>query len=138
MLEEIQKYAECDIDIINGYYWNQGFNNKINEFAELLYDLRKIDGLNKFGKNMLSCLYGKTLQSAAKYKVVTVPKNKISDYIAENGNYIYELIKKPHCYVVKLMQSFNMNFNLPQFGVQVLSESRRRMNAIVDFCNNSN
>ena len=31
-----------------------------------------------------------------------------------------------------------MNFNLPQFGVQVLSESRKRMNAIVDFCNNSN
>ena len=30
-----------------------------------------------------------------------------------------------------------MNFNLPHFGVQVLSESRKRMNDIINYCNNS-
>ena len=138
LLEELKKYVDCTIEIINGYYYNEGFNNKINKFAEVLYQMRSINSLNKFGKNMLSCLYGKTLQSSAQYKIVIVPKSDINDFLADNGNYVFEIIKKPSdVYVVKLMRSINMNYNLPHFGVQVLSESRKRMNDIINYCNNN-
>ena len=135
LLEELKKYVTCTIDIINGYYYNEGFNNKINDFAKQLYQLRSIPQLNKFGKNMLSCLYGKCLQSSAQYKTIIVSKTQIHDYMIHNGNFIYEIIKKPTNYIVKLMHSVNLNFNLPTFGVQVLSESRKRMNDIIHYCN---
>ena len=32
----------------------------------------------------------------------------------------------------------NLNYNLPQFGVYVLSESRKRMNDIINYCNENN
>ena len=138
LLDEIKKYVDCDITIINGYYFNEGFNKKINDFAKVLYDLRSLQGLNKFGKNMLSSLYGKTLQSSPQYKIEVIPKREISEYIINNGNFIYEIIKKNSCYVVKLMKSLNMNFNIPHMGIMVLSESRKRMNNIIDYCNDNN
>lgn len=138
LYDEIIKYVDCDIDIINGYYFDEGFNNKINSFAQKLYQLRSIDLMNKLGKNMLSSLYGKSLQNAEQYKIKQVPKHEINEFIATNGNYILEMnkSKKKDVYIVKLLKSINLNFNLPQFGVQVLSESRRRMNEIINYCNN--
>ena len=137
LLNEIRKYVECDIRIINGYSFNQGFNTKIKDFINVLYNLRSKEHLNKFGKNMISCLYGKTLQSTSQFKIITVPNNKIHEYIALNGNFIFEIVKslRSNCYIVKLLRSINHNYNIPQLGVQVLSESRSRVNGIIDYCN---
>ena len=135
LLEEIHKYIDCDIEIINGYYWNEGFNNRINEFSQLLYNLRSIEGLNKFGKNLLSSLYGKSLQSNVIYKNVIVQKSEIGKYIAENGNFIYEIINKKNHYEVKIIKCINISYSIPTFGIMVLSESRKRLNNIINYCN---
>ena len=137
LYDEIVKYVDCDIEIINGYYFYEGFNDKINSFARKLYDLRSIDLLNKLGKNMLSSLYGKSLQSAEQFRIKQVPRAELNEFIAENGNYIYQLTKnkKGNVFTAQLLKSINLNFNIPQFGVQVLSESRKRMNEIINYCN---
>ena len=137
LFEEIHRYVDCDIEIINGYYFNEGFNDKINSFSRVLYELRSIDKLNKLGKNMLSSLYGKSLQSSQQYNIKLVPASKIVEVIAENGNFIYDMTKSKRSgvYTVRLLKSINLNFNLPQFGVYVLSESRRRINEIINYCN---
>ena len=85
---------------------------------------------------MLSSLYGKSLQSAQQFKTKLVPKSKLNMFIAEYGNFIYSMneIKKSDTVNVKLMKSLNLNYNMPQFGVQVLSESRKRINDIISYC----
>ena len=137
LFDEIKRYVDCDIEIINGYYFNKGFNNKINSFSKLLYDLRSIELLNKLGKNMLSSLYGKSLQNSQQFNIRLVPASKIVEFIAENGNFIFDMnkSKRTKVYTVRLLKSSYISFNLPQFGACVLSESRKRINEIIDFCN---
>ena len=137
LLDEIKRYAKCDIEIINGYYFNEGVNEKINKFSKTLYELRSIEGFNKLGKNMLSSLYGKSLQSSEQFKVRYIPASKIVEFIAENGNFIFDMTKskRSKVYTVRLLKSLSMSYNLPVFGVQVLSESRRRMNEVINYCN---
>ena len=138
LLDEIRKYVDCDIEIINGYYFYEGFNDKINDFAKLLYDIRTEEYMNKLGKNMLSSLYGKSLQSSSQFIIKLIPIDKLNEFLSDNGNFVYQMIKDPRSDIVKvqLLKSINYNFNIPQFGVQVLSESRRRMNEIINYCNN--
>ena len=139
LYDEIIKYVDCDIDIINGYYFYEGFNDNINSFSRKLFELRMVEGLDKLGKNMLSSLYGKSLQSSEQFKIKQIPKSELNEFIAENGNYIFEMVKNKRndSFTVKLLKSINLNYNIPQFGVQVLSVSRKRMNEIIDFCNNN-
>ena len=40
-LEEIITYREAEFEIIDGYYYNKGRNNTINNVITDLYDLRK-------------------------------------------------------------------------------------------------
>ena len=134
------KYVECEIKVINGYYFNEGFNDKINSFSKVLYELRADEKLNKMGKNLLSSLYGKSLQNAQQFTIRFVQREKLNEFIATHGNFIFEMTKnkKKGIYTVKLLKSLNLNYNLPQFGVYVLSESRKRMNDIINYCNEKN
>ena len=140
LYDELLKYVECEIKVINGYYFNEGFNNKINSFSKILYQLRQDEKLNKMGKNLLSSLYGKSLQNAQQFTIRFVQREKLNEFIATHGNFIFEMTKnkKKGIYTVKLLKSLNLNYNLPQFGVQVLSESRKRMNDIINYCNEKN
>ena len=137
LYDEIIKYFDCDVEIINGYYFYEGFNDKIKSFSNKLYQLRSIDLLNKLGKNMLSSLYSKSLQSAEQFKIKQVPRAELNEFIASYGNYIYQLTKnkKGNVFTAQLLKSINLNFNISQFGIQVLSESRKRMNEIINYCN---
>ena len=88
---------------------------------------------------MLSSLYGKSLQNAQQFTIKQVQKDNLNEFISTNGNWIYEMSKgRKGVYTVKLIKSLNLTFNLPQFGVQVLSESRRRMNDIINYCDDHN
>ena len=138
-LNEIKKYVKCDIEIINGYYFDEGFNDNLKHVVHSIFDLRKVDELNKMGKNMLSSLYGKSLQNAQQFKIKMVHKNEMNKFIGQNGNYIYTITKnKNDMYTVKLLKSLNLNFNIPQFGVSVLSESRKRLNDVIYKCSTLN
>lgn len=136
LYNELLKYVDCDIKIINGYYFNEGFNDKINLLSKILYQLRSDEKLNKLGKNLLSSLYGKSLQNSQQFIIRFVQREKLNEFIATHGNFIYEMTKnkKNDIYTVKLLKSLNLNYNLPHFGVQVLSESRKRMNDIINYC----
>ena len=136
LYDELMKYVECDIEVINGYYFNEGFNDEINKLARILYDLRSDATLNRMGKNLLSSLYGKSLQNAQQFTIRFVPREKLIEFIADNGNFIYDMTKnkKTGVYTVRLLKSLNLNYNVPQLGVQILSESRKRMNDIINYC----
>ena len=136
LLDEIRHHVRCSIEIVNGYYFNEGFNSKICSFAQLLYQMRSLDLFNKLGKNMLSALYGKSLQSCQQFKIKMVPRSKVNEYLAEFGNYVYEITRAGgDMLTVKLLRSIDVNYNIPQFGSYVLSESRARMNRVITFCN---
>lgn len=124
-VDMIREHYNCDIQFIKGYYFNEGYNDNIHKFVRNIYNLRTNPLLYKPAKNMLSSLYGKSLQSSQQYKIKTVNKNDLTDIIRTYGNYIEEITKnKNNKYTVKIMKSFNVSASLPQLGVAVLSQSK--------------
>ena len=88
---------------------------------------------------MLSSLYGKSLQNAQQYRIKLIHKSNLPQFISQNGNYIHTITKnKNDMYTVKLLKSLNLNFNIPQFGISVLSESRKRLNDVIYKCSTLN
>ena len=130
-LNEIKKYVDCDIEIINGYYFNKGFNTNIKSFVNKLYQLRSNPLLNKTVKNMLSSLYGKSLQNSQQFDIKVISKSKLQSFISKHGNYIYSIDVQSSTCSVKLMRALNLTFNMPQFGVPILSTSRSKLNGII-------
>ena len=65
-LEELVTYHEAEFEIVDGYYYNEGRNNTINNGIKGLYDLRKN---LKHEKNpaqivikiLMNPMYGKTI-----------------------------------------------------------------------------
>ena len=80
------------------------------------------------------------MQNSQQFVIRFIPREKLNEFIAVNGNFIFEMTKnkKKGVYTVKLLKSITLNYNVPQFGVQVLSESRKRMNEIINYCHDNN
>ena len=137
-LMDLLEFYEVEYRVIRGYYFDEGFNNKINVFIDALFNLRlkykkKKNPLEKTIKLLLNSIYGKSILKAMKTETKVVPKESIMKYIWRNYNFIKEVIDNPNidkCYVKKL-KPINNHFNLPQFGASVLSWSKHLMNQVM-------
>ena len=98
-LEELITYHEAEFEIIDGYYYDQGRNNTINNVIEDLYNLRiKL----KQDKNpaqiviklLMSSMYGKTLiKPVETYTIVKDTREDFEKHISYNYNYIDSVIE---------------------------------------------
>ena len=137
-LMDLLEFYEIEFQVIRGYYFDEGFNKKINEFIEALFNLRlkykkQKNPLEKTIKLLLNSIYGKSILKAMKTETKTVPKDKLMKYIWRNYNFIKEVVDNPNidkCYV-KRIKPINNHFNLPQFGASVLSWSKHLMNRVM-------
>ncbi len=137
-LLDLIEYYEIEFEVIRGYYFDEGFNKKINQFIEGLFNLRlkykkEKNPLQSTIKLLLNSVYGKSILKAIKTETKTVPKDKLMKYIWRNYNFIKEIVDNPNidkCYVKKL-KPINDHFNLPQFGASVLSWSKHLMNRVM-------
>ena len=137
-LMDLMEFYEIEFEVIRGYYFDEGFNTKINDFINGLFNLRlkyknAKNPLEQTIKLLLNSIYGKSILKAMKYETKTVPKDKLFKYIWRNYNFISEVVDNPNidkCYVKKL-KPINKHFNLPQFGASVLSWSKHLMNRVM-------
>ena len=137
-LMDLFEFYDVEYELIRGYYFDEGFNKKINEFIEKLFNLRasykkQKNPLEQTIKLLLNSIYGKSILKATKTETKTVPKSQLYKYLWRNYNFIKEVVEDANidkCYVKKL-KPINDHFNLPQFGASVLSWSKHLMNRVM-------
>ena len=137
-LMDLIEFYDIEYDLIRGYYFDKGFNTKINQFIEGLFNLRlrykkEKNPLQSTIKLLLNSIYGKSILKAMKTETKSVPRDQLFKYIWRNYNFITEVVDEPtieKCYVKRLKPIID-HFNLPQFGASVLSWSKHLMNRVM-------
>jgi hypothetical protein len=136
-LQDLEEYYEIDYDIIRGYYFDDGFNTLINEFIKKLFELRLVykrenNPLQETIKLLLNSIYGRSILKPIDTIIDIIDADNEGDYIRVNYNYINgESYKKNNKCFYKRIKPINKHFNVPQFGVAVLSWSKYLMNRVI-------
>ena len=136
---DLEQFYDIDYEIVRGYYFDEGFNNKINDLIKILFDLRakyKKEGnpLQQTIKLLLNSIYGKSILKPIKTDTKIIAPEKLQHFINLNYNYIKEIHELPGKKVniyAKMIKPINHHFNVPQFGVGVLSWSKHIMNEVM-------
>ena len=141
-LLDLIEFYDIEFEVLRGYYFDEGFNNKINEFIKKLFDLRKKykdegNPLQNTIKLLLNSIYGKSILKPIDTDISVVNPNRFERWVIQNYNFIKSASsyngpdgKVKHIYA-KLIKPINKHFNLPQFGVNVLSWSKHIMNKVM-------
>ena len=82
-LEELITYHEAEFEIVDGYFYNEGRNNTINNVIKYLYDLRKNLKQEKNPaqiviKLLMNSMYGKTIIKPV--ETYTIVKDNRDDF----------------------------------------------------------
>lgn len=144
-LEDYINHHKIEFDILQGYYFNDGFNNKIVDINNILLQKRNENKENKdkelIYKLLLNSIYGMTLakKSIANFKHIT-GKNNLDTYIARNNNNVYKYEEIGGCnddkykkYLVvekKTLNNGKGSFNLVHIGCSILSGAKQIMNRV--------
>lgn len=141
-LEDLINFDGLKIDefeIIRGYYFDQGFNYKIKEVIEFLFNERKIKKQQKnpievIYKLIMNSAYGKTIMKPIDEETKFFNNKKAFDsFYNQNYNYIKEFtfLKDDNKIKVKCIKPIHEHFNIAQVGVSILSMSKRIMNEVM-------
>lgn len=145
-MKDCIKYQNMEFKIIRGYYFNDGFNNKICESIKYLFDERvnkkkekRPDGtiwsnpIQEMYKLLMNASYGKNIEKEHDSKKLFF--NKEADcykQILRNHNIVQSWSKLPNGrYVLKLKDVVKSHYARPHIGAQVLSMSKRIMNEVM-------
>jgi hypothetical protein len=141
-LEDLIQFQQIEFEIIKGYYYNEGRNNKIKEVMHYLFNTRKIHKKNKnpiqeVFKLLMNSAYGKTLlkpfDTESKYI------KKLDDHVKKYYKHIKEIIPLHNgTYKVEQYKSICEHFNNCYAGVEVLSMSKRIMNEVMCLAEDNN
>jgi len=137
-LEDLVKFQEVDFEFINGYYYNKGFNNKVNETMTHLFNQRlkyKKDKnpVQMIFKEIMNSSYGKSALKPIDSDCDYIPADSFNAFVDRNFNYIKEatLLANGKYYKVKTMKTIDEHYNNVHIGVSILSWSKRIMNEVM-------
>lgn len=139
------EFQEIEYEIIDGVYWNEGFNKKMGKVIKKLFKKRLKEkkkgnqALQQVLKLMMNSAYGKTIIKKSMTDKKILSKYKINSF---TKNY-YHIIKKPieqlnNRQYMATVDSIDTSFNLAHVGVSILSMSKRIMNEVFNIANENN
>jgi hypothetical protein len=145
-LEDIIKYHEIEFDIIRGYYFDEGFNTKINLVINYIFDKRvelkkQKNSAEMVYKLIMNSGYGKSIMKEIEHEIKYFNNEKqMKQFVNTNYNWIetYEPLYNSKLWRVKLIKSLNSHFNIAQVGVSILSWSKRIMNEVMTLAEDNN
>ena len=134
--EDCVNFQGLDFEVICGYYYNKGHNNKINSVIKHLFTQRK--EMKKKGnpiqavyKQLMNSCYGKALLKPIETDIKVVHERDFKKYVSRNYNFIKEMNQSGDFYIVKEQKAINEHFNNVYAGVEILSMSKRIMNEVM-------
>jgi hypothetical protein len=136
-LEDLEEFYDIEYTILRGYYFDSGFNGKINEFIKRLFDLRlkyKKDKnpLQNTIKLLMNSIYGKSIMKQIETDTVVIDEMEKDNYLERYQNYIkYPIESKGGKVFIKRIRTVNNQFNTPHFGALLLSWSKHLMNRVI-------
>lgn len=148
-LEDIMQYHNVkpkDIEIIEGYYFDERFNTKVKEVIKRLFDKRcEFKAANnlvlaEIYKLIMNSSYGKLLEKPPKHQT-NVKKNK--EWVNHfNNNYdwieSFNFTENKDYVFFKEKSEINKHFSSPHLGCQILSYSKRIMNKVLMLADDHN
>ena len=133
-LEDVVRFQGLEYEFINGYYYDEGMNNKINTVIRHLFNQRLIykkqkNPLQLVFKELMNSSYGKSCLKPIDSDSVYVSKDDFKEYVIKNYHYIKEitLLSNKKFYKVKKIKTIDTHFNNVHVGVLILSMSKRIM-----------
>lgn len=138
-LEDLITFQKVEYEVIKGYYFNEGRNDKIKDVIKFLFEerLKKKKQKNKIQmiyKLIMNSSYGKTIIKPYETEIkIFTNKLKFKTYLQRNYNYViqYTEISNGKKYKVKVIKPINKHFSRPHVGVEILSMSKRIMNEVM-------
>lgn len=143
-LEDLVKFhgiSPNDIQVIDGFYFNEGFNTIHQKIVHLIYKKRseykrQKNPLNEVCKLMLNSMYGKTIMKpVSKEKKIFDNAAKCIKYVMTNYNSIdyFKNMEGSSKWVIKVIKPIIDHSTRPQIGSTILSMSKRVMNEIIAY-----
>ena len=135
-LEDAIQFQDIDFEILDGYYFNEGHNDKIKYVIKHLYTKRKELKSSKNPaqmvlKELMNSMYGKTILKPIETETIVKHEKDYNKYIGFNYNYIQSSVKVGDRYYMKKIKSILNHFNYSHCGVEILSMSKRIMNEVM-------
>ncbi len=138
-LEDLINFQDVKYRFIRGYYFNNGFNPKIKEVIEYMFNerikLKKAGNpLQNAYKLILNASYGKLIQKPINKTKKFIKKNNKDyiNYIVRNANCINEYHKiNENLLCVSMKKSIIDHYTGCHMACQVLSMSKRIMNEVM-------
>ncbi len=134
-LEDLVRYQEVDFDVIEGIYWNNGYNTNLGKLAEELHRERckhkkTNPALANVLKLLMNSIYGKTAMKRSDSKITYIPSENFEEYLYENFGTVKEISNIDYPQVRVTQTDYDNSFSLNHVAVSVLSTSKRIMNEV--------
>jgi hypothetical protein len=138
-LNDYITFHDIEFDIIEGIYWDNGFNKKLGDLIINLHNERcKYKKTNKplatVIKLIMNSIYGKTGQKSSDSKIIFKPIDNYKQYIYDHFSTIRSI--EPNTFNVKITkQSYDNSYSLNFVASSILSMSKRLMNEVFSVMN---
>jgi len=136
-LEDLIKFQSIEYEFIQGYYFDEGFNDNIVKTIKNMFETRL--NLKKQGNNLeqvykllMNASYGKLIQKAISSEKNFINSKDKNSYITKNYRTIVkwkEISNELNVFTKK--KSIIDHYNAPHLASQVLSMSKRIMNEVM-------
>lgn len=137
-LEDLEEFQGMEYEIIQGYQWTDGKNDRISEVIKYMFDQRIVEkkkqggGLQLIWKLLMNASYGKLIQKPITSTKTFVNIKKSPEFVEKNFKFIKEMTKvSQDKYLVTMTKSKLSHFACPHLGGLVLSMSKRIMNEVI-------
>lgn len=146
-LEDMIIFQNVSFDIIRGYYFNEGFNTKIRETIDFIFNKRlemkkENNPIEMTYKLIMNSGYGKSImkpvETQSKFFDTYNGDQEFQTYLSRNYNWITSYVKFGKKIKVNLVKTLNEHFNIAQVGVCILSNSKRIMNEVMCLSEDNN
>jgi len=145
-LEDAIEFQQIDFEILDGYYFNDGFNTKIKEQIEHIFNKRleakaaKNDGLQQVYKLLMNSSYGKLIQKTPDTDIKYIKREDLMQQVERHYNEIkcWNDVNRSQYIRMEQYKSLDESYSSPHLGCQILSYSKRLMNRVICLANDNN
>ena len=136
-LEDMIEFQQVEYDFIKGYYFNDGFNYKIQETIQYLFDTRaklKREGnpAEQIYKLIMNSGYGKSIMKAIETESHFFNSyDDFEKYWAINHAFIHSGESFGDLHKIKKIKPISQHTNIAHVGASILSMSKRIMNEVM-------